>query len=156
MDRPSPPHALVPTTAAESAVGPARALPPAPTASDARIDPASLLSILRRGAWLIVGSVALALGAAAAYTYSSDPVYQANAMVAVEAQPRGAVMLVDDTKPFVLSAEVGLLRNSVELAERVVGRLEACDGTTCRIVIGEREGYIAQNRLWGVDRGEAF
>ena len=38
----------------------------------------------------------------------------------------------------------------------VVGRLEACDGTTCRIVIGEREGYIAQNRLWGVDRGEAF
>lgn len=38
----------------------------------------------------------------------------------------------------------------------VVGRLEKCDGTWCRIQIGKRKGWIAETDLWGVDEGEVF
>ena len=38
----------------------------------------------------------------------------------------------------------------------VVGRLEKCDGSWCRIQIGKRKGWIAQGDIWGVDEGEAF
>ena len=38
----------------------------------------------------------------------------------------------------------------------VVGRLEECDGSWCRIQIGKREGWIAQGDLWGVGAGESF
>jgi SH3-like domain-containing protein len=38
----------------------------------------------------------------------------------------------------------------------VVGRLEKCDGTWCRIKIGKREGWIAQGDIWGVSDGETF
>ena len=36
----------------------------------------------------------------------------------------------------------------------VVGRIGKCDGTWCRIEIGDRAGYIAQSDLWGTDAGE--
>jgi SH3-like domain-containing protein len=38
----------------------------------------------------------------------------------------------------------------------VVGRLEKCDGTWCRIQIGKRKGWITQGDIWGVDEGEMF
>jgi SH3-like domain-containing protein len=38
----------------------------------------------------------------------------------------------------------------------VVGRLEKCDGTWCRIEIGKRKGWIAESEIWGVGEGEAF
>ena len=38
----------------------------------------------------------------------------------------------------------------------VVGRLEKCNGTWCRIQIGKRKGWIAEADLWGVDDGEVF
>ncbi|MEN3971743.1 SH3 domain-containing protein [Sphingomicrobium sp. XHP0235] len=37
-----------------------------------------------------------------------------------------------------------------------VGRLAECNGTSCRISFGEREGWIAQSRLWGLDEGETL
>jgi SH3-like domain-containing protein len=36
----------------------------------------------------------------------------------------------------------------------VVGRLSKCDGSWCRIQIGDRAGYIQQQSLWGLDSGE--
>ncbi|MCM8557301.1 SH3 domain-containing protein [Sphingomicrobium sediminis] len=38
----------------------------------------------------------------------------------------------------------------------VVGRLEECNGTRCLIRVGEREGWIDQGDLWGVDPDEVF
>ena len=38
----------------------------------------------------------------------------------------------------------------------VVGRLEECNGSWCRIDIGKREGWIAQGDLWGVSEAESF
>ncbi|WP_265563735.1 SH3 domain-containing protein [Sphingomicrobium arenosum] len=38
----------------------------------------------------------------------------------------------------------------------VVGRLDTCDGTACLMRVGEAEGWVPQDRLWGVDAGEAF
>ena len=38
----------------------------------------------------------------------------------------------------------------------VVGRIDQCDGTWCRIEIGNRKGYIAQADIWGASEGEAI
>ena len=38
----------------------------------------------------------------------------------------------------------------------VVGRLEKCDGTWCRIQISKRKGWIAEGDIWGVSEGEVF
>lgn len=38
----------------------------------------------------------------------------------------------------------------------VVGRLEKCDGSWCRIKVGKREGWIAQGDIWGVDQDEVI
>ena len=38
----------------------------------------------------------------------------------------------------------------------VVGRLTRCDGQWCRISIGQRDGWIAQAELIGVDPNERF
>ena len=38
----------------------------------------------------------------------------------------------------------------------VVGRLEECTGSFCRIRIGKREGWISQGDIWGVSEGESF
>ena len=36
----------------------------------------------------------------------------------------------------------------------VVGRISKCDGSWCRIQIGDRAGYIQQRGLWGLDPDE--
>ena len=38
----------------------------------------------------------------------------------------------------------------------VVGRIDQCDGTWCRIEIGKRTGYIGQSDMWGASEGEAI
>ncbi|WP_303539370.1 SH3 domain-containing protein [Sphingomonas natans] len=36
----------------------------------------------------------------------------------------------------------------------VVGRISKCDGTWCRIEIGERKGWIHEDAMWGTDPAE--
>jgi len=36
----------------------------------------------------------------------------------------------------------------------VVGRIDKCNGSWCHIVIGKREGFIAQSDIWGTDNSE--
>ncbi|HEU4704086.1 MAG TPA: SH3 domain-containing protein [Sphingomicrobium sp.] len=36
----------------------------------------------------------------------------------------------------------------------VVGRIEQCGGTWCRIAVGKREGYIRISDIWGVGENE--
>jgi SH3-like domain-containing protein len=38
----------------------------------------------------------------------------------------------------------------------VIGRIEQCNGTWCRIEIGKRKGWIVEGELWGVGEGEVF
>jgi SH3-like domain-containing protein len=38
----------------------------------------------------------------------------------------------------------------------VVGRIEQCNGSFCRIKVGKREGYIAQGDIWGVSDEEVL
>jgi SH3-like domain-containing protein len=38
----------------------------------------------------------------------------------------------------------------------VVGRLSKCDGSWCRFNVAGREGYIREDRLWGVEPGETL
>ena len=40
------------------------------------------------------------------------------------------------------------------VAPGVVGRISRCDGTWCRIQVGDKIGYIEQFSLWGTDIGE--
>ena len=36
----------------------------------------------------------------------------------------------------------------------VVGRIEKCDGSWCKVQVGKRQGYVAQGDIWGVGEGE--
>ncbi len=36
----------------------------------------------------------------------------------------------------------------------VVGRIEECDGSMCRIAIGARKGFVAQADIYGIAQGE--
>ena len=40
--------------------------------------------------------------------------------------------------------------------EGVVGRIDHCDGRWCRFEAGQRQGYVEQSELHGIDPGEAF
>jgi SH3-like domain-containing protein len=60
-------------------------------------------------------------------------------------EPRDIRVKADANAPVRYRAEAG-----------VVGRIEKCDGTWCRIEIGKRKGWIAESEIWGVNEGEAF
>jgi len=38
----------------------------------------------------------------------------------------------------------------------VVGRISRCDGGWCRIAVGNRNGFILADRIWGIGRGETL
>jgi SH3-like domain-containing protein len=38
----------------------------------------------------------------------------------------------------------------------VVGRIEKCDGSWCKVQVGKREGYITEADIWGAGEGESF
>lgn len=60
-------------------------------------------------------------------------------------EPRNIHSKADADSPVRYRAEQG-----------VVGRLEKCDGSWCRIRIGKREGWIARSDIWGAAEGEIF
>lgn len=53
--------------------------------------------------------------------------------------PRNIHVKRDANSPVRYHAEAG-----------VVGRIEKCDGSWCKILIGKREGFILQGDIWGV------
>ncbi|QOG08443.1 hypothetical protein IGS74_00030 [Aureimonas sp. OT7] len=38
----------------------------------------------------------------------------------------------------------------------VIVRVEECNGSTCRVDVANRKGFVSQNELWGVYPGESF
>jgi SH3-like domain-containing protein len=59
--------------------------------------------------------------------------------------PRDIHVRADSRAPVRYRAEPG-----------VVGRIERCDGSWCHIEMGKREGFIAQDDIWGTSDGETF
>ena len=59
--------------------------------------------------------------------------------------PRDIHSKADANSPVRYRAEAG-----------VVGRIDKCDGAWCRFRVGKRQGFIAQDALWGVSEGEVF
>jgi len=59
--------------------------------------------------------------------------------------PRDIHVKRDPNSPVRYRAEAG-----------VVGRIEKCDGSWCKVLVGKRQGFIAQSDLWGLSDGEVF
>jgi SH3-like domain-containing protein len=47
-------------------------------------------------------------------------------------------------------------RAVAELQAGVLGNVVECDGEWCELTVGDYSGYVEQNKLWGVYRGEAI
>ncbi|HHP7237696.1 GumC family protein [Longibacter sp.] len=97
---------------------------------DARLDLSGLLATLLRQRWMILTTCLVVTIAIAGYTYTQAPVYEASSLVRVE--PDGSASRAV-TEPIMedasiqssrsLSAEIGVLQNSVDIARRVAERL---------------------------------
>lgn len=99
------------------------------SAEDYSIDLEDILEPLRRGKWIILGICVLFVAGATAYTMTLEPTYEASSIVSIESkdQPSSTVLnrvgLGSGTPE--LASEVGVLENSMELAENVAAELKA-------------------------------
>jgi SH3-like domain-containing protein len=41
-----------------------------------------------------------------------------------------------------------------QLQSGVLGNVVTCDGEWCELTVGDYSGFVEQNKLWGVYRGE--
>lgn len=100
------------------------------SSDESKVNFSSIWSTIRRGKWWIFVTCLLVTGVVTAYTFTLPKVYESTAMVSVEASPvvrsTGAWSPADNIE---LSKEIGLLKNSGELNERVVERLRAVADT---------------------------
>jgi polysaccharide biosynthesis transport protein len=102
-----------------------------PVQASDEIDLRSLLSTLRREWRLIVAVFASVVLLVGLYTFTQDPVYQAEAVVLVDVQQRGARWSQNSLEDVLrlggsnrsIENEVAILQQSVPLAERVAARL---------------------------------
>ena len=95
----------------------------------AQLDLSSIVATLLREKWVILLVGAVVTGAVFAYTYTQPSIYQASSIVEVSQESsRSASSIVGEDpvqQPRDLSAEVGVLRNSVTLASRVAKQLRS-------------------------------
>ena len=76
--------------------------------------------------WIVLATTVVVLSVVGAYTVIMEPIYQASSIVSVDTRDQSAtqaVMAFGEQRA--LQSEIGVLRNSVRLAERVVGRLDS-------------------------------
>ena len=115
---------------------------------DAALDFASIFATLARGKWIILVTCILVAGSVAGYTYTLPSVYQASSMVRIDPQSNtppsisNTSAIQPTTDP---SSEMGVLRNSIELAKQVARKLKATDEadgprTTFPILTNPRTG----------------
>jgi SH3-like domain-containing protein len=74
-------------------------------------------------------------------------------MLAILLAARRTGIVQDGYRPIHAEASEGS-RLLWQAEKGVVGRIAKCDGTWCRIEIGERRGWIQQAGLWGTDPAE--
>lgn len=96
-----------------------------------------LWGTLQRGKWLILLATLGVVTLVTAYTLTMEPVYEASSIVSVgnqsAASSETSAFLGEET---LLASQIGLLENSVEVAQRVVARLEDAAGA-----LGTTEHY---------------
>jgi len=106
-------------------------LPPASgeTRDEGRINFAEIWHTIRRGKWIILLTTLVVAGIIGAYTYTLPPVYESSAIVFVDTRGSGnapvSVAAFTPIERRALSNELGILRNSAELATRVAEAIVA-------------------------------
>jgi tyrosine-protein kinase Etk/Wzc len=91
------------------------------SAEDSSLNIMQLWKTILNGKWVVLLTTVVVVVAMAAYTVNQDRVYSAESLVLVELQQQPSpIAFVEQRK---LPSEVGILQNSVELAERVAERL---------------------------------
>lgn len=90
-------------------------------AEDTSINIVQLWKTIRGGRWVILLTTSVVVVGMALYTMTLDSVYSADSLVLVEQQPQSPIVAFVEQRK--LPSEVGILQNSVELAERVSERL---------------------------------
>jgi polysaccharide biosynthesis transport protein len=104
----------------------ARPTGPAP-ADEQKLNFGEIWSTIREGKWVILATCALVAVIVAGYTMTLTPVYEASSIVHVNTIDQRPTDMMTTERRY-LSIEVGVLRNSLELAERVARRvLETAD-----------------------------
>lgn len=99
--------------------------------NDAGLDVSSLLLPLVHGKWIILATCLLVAGSVAGYTLTRPSIYQASSVVRIDLQSESATELTNPApaQPArTLTGEIGVLRNSIELARRVVDTLQSREG----------------------------
>lgn len=95
---------------------------------DGTIDFPSMVATLAREKWVILLTGIVVVGAIAAYTFTVSPVYEASSMVRIDQQGGGSASVLNTAKvnrTRDLAGEVGVLRNSLDLAHRVATKLQS-------------------------------
>ncbi len=106
-------------------------LPPASekTRDEGRINFAEIWHTIRRGKWIILLTTLVVAGVIGLYTYTLPPVYESNAIVFVDTRSGSnapvSVVAFTPIERRALSNELGILRNSAELATRVAEAIVA-------------------------------
>ncbi len=76
-------------------------------------------------------------------------------LVTLLSDKRTAMVKPGDPRPIYTSPNSGS-RPRYRAEAGVVGHIDHCKAGWCHIEVGNREGYISTNDVWGVDANEAF
>jgi capsular exopolysaccharide synthesis family protein len=102
---------------------------PSSAADDASLDLGAIWETLKRNKWVILLTCVLVTGAVGGYTWTLPKVYEADAIVSVEAPETPSPAMKMGAAPE-LASEIGILRNSGELSRRVLETLRTVADTT--------------------------
>jgi len=117
---------------------------------EGRINFAELWHTIRRGKWIILLTTLIVAGIVAIYTYSLPPIYESSAIVFIDTRSSNntptTLTAFTLTERRALSNELGILRNSAELATRVATAIvETANAAGTRdrfpILAPDREGH---------------
>jgi uncharacterized protein involved in exopolysaccharide biosynthesis len=114
------------------------------TGEEATLNFSSILTTLMRGKWIILITCIAVAGSVAAYTYTLPSVYEASSMVRL-APPADGARSISNVSSRDITSEIGVLRNSVELAQNVAEKLRATDeadggASTFPILVNDQTG----------------
>jgi capsular exopolysaccharide synthesis family protein len=106
-----------------------QANPTSSQSDDGSLDLSSVWETIKRSKWMILLTCILITGAVGGYTWTLPKIYEAKAIVSVEAPPTAAPAIQFGGAPD-LASEIGILENSGELTTRVIEQLRASADTT--------------------------
>ena len=94
------------------------------------LDLAAVWATLRRGKWTILATCVMVTALVIAYTSTLPPVYEAEALVAVEDEAPTQAQVLSLNAQRNLNSEIGVLEHSSELASRVLTTLQGIADTS--------------------------